>query len=113
MSEAAEVPEPPRPTPEEMAEIRAAIERLNAVPRRHPAGGTGPAPRRAAASARYVDGVIAVLRVDPDTATAAFDMRIVDEEFREVIHAAGHGMLGIWVLKERQIVAVTHLTWLG
>jgi hypothetical protein len=33
----------------------------------------------------YVDGVIAVLRVDPDTATAAFDMRIVDEEFREVI----------------------------
>ena len=36
-----------------------------------------------------------------------------DEEFREVIYAAGHGMLGIWVLKERQIVAVTHLTWLG
>jgi hypothetical protein len=30
MSEAAEVPEPPRPTPEEMAEIRAAVERLKA-----------------------------------------------------------------------------------
>jgi hypothetical protein len=54
-----------------------------------------------------------VLRLDPDTATAAFDIRIVDEEFREVIYAAGHGMLGIWVLKERQIVAVTHVTWLG
>jgi hypothetical protein len=30
MSEAAEVPEPPRPTPEQMAEIRAAVERLKA-----------------------------------------------------------------------------------
>jgi hypothetical protein len=28
MSEAAEVEEPPRPTPEEMAEIRSAVERL-------------------------------------------------------------------------------------
>jgi hypothetical protein len=61
----------------------------------------------------YVDGLLAVLRVDPDTATAAFDMRIVDDEFREAIFAGGHGMLGVWVLKERQIVAVTHVTWLG
>jgi hypothetical protein len=30
MSEPAQVPEPPRPTPEQMAEIRAAIERLKA-----------------------------------------------------------------------------------
>jgi hypothetical protein len=30
MSEAAEAPEPPRPSPEQMAEIRAAIERLKA-----------------------------------------------------------------------------------
>ena len=30
MSEAAEVQEPPRPSPEQMAEIRAAIERLKA-----------------------------------------------------------------------------------
>jgi hypothetical protein len=34
-------------------------------------------------------------------------MRIVDDELREAIFAGGHGMLGIWVLKERQIVAVT------
>jgi hypothetical protein len=40
-------------------------------------------------------------------------MRVIDDEFREVIYAAGHGMLGIWVLKEQQIVAVTHVTWLG
>jgi hypothetical protein len=54
-----------------------------------------------------------VLRVDPNTATAAFDVRIVDHEFREVIFAGGHGVLGIWVLKEQQIVAVTHVTWIG
>jgi hypothetical protein len=30
MSEPAAVPEPPRPTPEELAEIRAAVERLKA-----------------------------------------------------------------------------------
>ena len=40
-------------------------------------------------------------------------MRIIDDEFREVIHAVGHGMLGIWVLKEQQIVGVTHVSWLG
>jgi hypothetical protein len=61
----------------------------------------------------YVDGILAVLRVDPDSATAAFDLRIIDDEFREAIFAAGHGMLGTWVLKDRQIVAVTHVTWLG
>ena len=60
-----------------------------------------------------VDGVLAVLRVDPDTATTAFDMRIVDDEYREVIYAAGQGMLGIWVLTEQQIIAVTHVTWIG
>jgi hypothetical protein len=61
----------------------------------------------------YVDGILAVLRVDPNTATAAFDVRIVDHEFREVIFAGGHGVLGIWVLKEQQIIAVTHVTWIG
>jgi hypothetical protein len=35
-----------------------------------------------------------VLRVDPDTATTAFDMRIVDDEFREVIYAGAQGCSG-------------------
>ena len=60
-----------------------------------------------------VNGVLAVLRVDPNTATAAFDVQIVDDEFREAIFADGYGMLGFWVLKEQQIVAVTHVTWIG
>jgi hypothetical protein len=38
----------------------------------------------------YVDGILAVLRVDPDSATAAFDLRIIDDEFREATFAAGH-----------------------
>jgi hypothetical protein len=61
----------------------------------------------------YVDGILAVLRVDPEAATAAFDVRILDDEYREVIFAGGYGMLGIWVLKDQQIVAVTHVTWVG
>ena len=61
----------------------------------------------------YVDGILAVLRVDPEAATAAFDMRVVDDEFREAIFAGGYGMLGIWVLRDQQIVAVTHVTWIG
>jgi hypothetical protein len=61
----------------------------------------------------YVDGILAVLRVDPNTATAAFDLRIVDDELREAIFAAGDGMLGIWVLKEQRVIALTHVTWVG
>ena len=61
----------------------------------------------------YVDGILAVLRVDPDTSTAAFDLRILDDELREAVFAGGDGILGIWVLKEQRIVALTHVTWVG
>jgi hypothetical protein len=54
-----------------------------------------------------------VLRVDPETVTAAFDVRIIDDEFREAIFGGGYGMLGFWVLKQRRIVAVTHVTWIS
>jgi hypothetical protein len=60
----------------------------------------------------YVDGILAVLRVDPKTATTAFDVRILDDEQRQVIFAGGYGMLGLWVLEDRQIVAVTYVTWI-
>jgi len=61
----------------------------------------------------YVDGILAVLRVDPHTATAAFDVRKVDLEFWEAIFAGGRGILGFWVLEEQQVIAVEHVTWLG
>ena len=60
-----------------------------------------------------MDGILAVLRVDPHAATAAFDVGIVDEEFREVIFAGGRGILGVWVLEDQQVVAVEHVTWVG
>jgi hypothetical protein len=54
-----------------------------------------------------------VLRVDPNAATAAFDVRISDDDLRWVIFAGGRGMLGFWVLEERQVVASHNVTWLG
>jgi hypothetical protein len=54
-----------------------------------------------------------VLRVDPNAATAAFDVRESDDDLRWVIFAGGRGMLGILVLEEQQIVAVTNVTWIG
>jgi hypothetical protein len=47
------------------------------------------------------------------TATAAFDVREVDDEFWEAIFGGGRGILGFWVLEERQVIAVEHVTWLG
>ena len=61
----------------------------------------------------YVDGILVVLRVDPETVTAAFDVRIVDDELREASFGGGYGLLGFWVLKQRKIVAVTHVTWIS
>jgi hypothetical protein len=61
----------------------------------------------------YVDGILAVLRVDPNAATTAFDVRLVDDRFREVIFAGGRGILGFLVLEERQLIAVEHVTWFG
>lgn len=54
-----------------------------------------------------------MLRVDPEAATAAFDVRILHDEYREAIFAGGYAMLGIWVLRDQQIVAVTSVTWVG
>jgi hypothetical protein len=61
----------------------------------------------------YVDGILAVLRVDPQAATTAFEVRIIDEEFREAIFAGGRGIIGYWLLESRQVVAVVYVTWLG
>jgi hypothetical protein len=60
----------------------------------------------------YVDGILAVLPVDPHTATAAFDIRKVDDEFWEVIFAGGRGILGFWVLEQQQVIAVENVTWI-
>jgi hypothetical protein len=61
----------------------------------------------------YVDGILAVLRVDPDAATAAFDVRISDDGLREAIFAGGRGFLDFRVLEEEHLIAVLDVTWLG
>ncbi len=61
----------------------------------------------------YVDGILAVLRVDPDAATAAFDVRISDDGLREAIFAGGRGFLDFRVSEEQQVIFVYDLTWLG
>jgi hypothetical protein len=61
----------------------------------------------------YVDGILAVLRVDPGAATAAFEVRVVDDDYREAIFAGGRGIVGYWLLEEQRTVAVVNVTWLG
>ena len=61
----------------------------------------------------YVDGILAVLRVDPSAATAAFEVRVVDDDYREAIFAGGRGVVGYWLLEELRTVAVVNVTWLG
>jgi hypothetical protein len=39
----------------------------------------------------YVDGILTVLRVDPEAATAAFDVRVSDDGLREAISPGAAG----------------------
>jgi hypothetical protein len=61
----------------------------------------------------YVDGILAVLRVDPEAATAAFDIRISNDGLREAIFAGGRGFLGFRILAEEQVILVYDATWIG
>jgi hypothetical protein len=61
----------------------------------------------------YVDGILAVLRVDPNAATAAFDVRISNDGLREAIFAGGRGFLDVRVLEEQHLIAALNATWLG
>ena len=60
-----------------------------------------------------MDGILAVLRVDPSAATAAFAIRVVDDDYREAIFAGRRGIVGYWLLGEQRTVAVVNVTWLG
>jgi len=61
----------------------------------------------------YVDGILAVLGVDPSAATAAFEVRVVDDDYREAIFAGGRGIVGYWLLEDLRTVAVVNVTWPG
>jgi hypothetical protein len=59
----------------------------------------------------YVAGIVAVLRVDPTTASAAFHAQILDDA-RVAVFAAGRGFLSYWVLEDDKVVVLLDLTWL-
>ena len=59
----------------------------------------------------YVAGIVAVLRVDPTTASAAFHARAVNDA-HVAVFAAGRGFLSYWVLEDDSVVVLLDLTWL-
>jgi hypothetical protein len=60
----------------------------------------------------FVAGIIAFLRTDPTSATAAFPV-IAGEDFRTIVFADGRGFLDYEVFEDRQLVVIDELTWLG
>jgi hypothetical protein len=61
----------------------------------------------------YVDGILTVLRVDPEAARAAFDVRVSDDGLREAIFAGGRGFLDFRIRNEEQTILVYDVTWIG
>ncbi len=59
----------------------------------------------------YVAGIVAVLRVDPTTASAAFHARAVNDA-HVAVFAGGRGFLSYWVLEVDEVVVLLDLTWL-
>lgn len=62
--------------------------------------------------AGYVSAVIAILRVDPMVASAAFDVVRSDDEYT-AIFAHGRGFLIYWVPAGRDLVLLERLVWAG
>jgi hypothetical protein len=60
----------------------------------------------------FVAGIVAILRVDPVSATAAFPV-VVGDDFRTIIFDRGRGFLDYEVFEDRQLVVIDELTWLG
>jgi hypothetical protein len=60
-----------------------------------------------------VAGIIAVLRVDPTTASSVFQIRQVDDEAWIATFGAGRGFLTYWVLEHEQMVVLLDLAWAG
>jgi hypothetical protein len=59
----------------------------------------------------YVAGAVALLRVDPLSASVAFT--IVDEgDFRTLVFPGGRGFLRYVVVEEDQVVFLVDLTWI-
>lgn len=60
-----------------------------------------------------VAGIIAVLRVDPTTASSVFQIRQVDDEAWIATFGAGRGFLTYWVVEDERMVVLLDLAWAG
>jgi hypothetical protein len=60
----------------------------------------------------FVAGIVAFLRTDPISVTAAFPV-IVGDDYRTIVFADGRGFLDYEVFEDRQLVVIDELTWLG
>jgi hypothetical protein len=60
----------------------------------------------------FVAGIIAFLRTDPTSASAAFPV-IAGDDFRTIVFADGRGFLDYQVFEDRRLVVIDELTWLG
>jgi hypothetical protein len=61
----------------------------------------------------YVTGITAVLRVDPTTASAAIQIRQVDDDAWTATFGAGRGFLTYWVIHSQRAVVLLDWTWAG
>ena len=60
----------------------------------------------------YIDGIVAFLRVDPTSASAAFPV-IRGPDYRTIVFADGQGFLDYEVFEDQGMVVLDRLTWLG
>lgn len=60
----------------------------------------------------YIDGLVAFLRVDPTSASAAFPV-IRGHLYRTIVFADGQGFLDFEVFEDQGVVVLDRLTWLG
>jgi hypothetical protein len=58
-----------------------------------------------------VDGIVAFLRVDPSTASAAFSV-VGGPDYKTIVFARGRGFLGYQVFESERVVVLVDLAWL-
>jgi hypothetical protein len=59
----------------------------------------------------YVDGIVAVLRVDPAAASVAFVL-VGGSEYKTIVFGEGRGFLDYHVFAEQRVVVLVDLIWL-
>lgn len=66
----------------------------------------------------YVEAVVTVLRIDPQSPTAAFETRVLDADaeatgYMQAVFADGNGLLTYRVLEHTKVVVLYDVSWAG